>query len=391
MKYIFLVPDGMADYPLQQLGGKTPLMAADTPFMDRVVEEGIIGRARTIPEGFNPGSDVANLSLLGYNPAEYYPGRAPLEAANMGVKIGQDEVAFRCNLIKEKGGLMSDYSAGHISNSESREIIEYLNATLGTDEVRFYAGVSYRNVLVIKSKEKEKLLKLRCIPPHDITGEDISNHMPDGEAGDILHTLILRSRDVLSKKGFKANMIWPWGQGIHKYMPSFLERYKLQGSVISAVDLIKGIGRILSMRVIEVPGATGYLDTNYKGKAEYALKGLDEADLIYIHVEAPDEASHEGKIKDKIESLERIDRIMVSLFWDALQKRRVDRVLIAADHLTPISIHTHVRDPVPFAMAGEGVSKGGERFLNEEEALKSGIFLEEGYNLMEKFLSPYQI
>ncbi len=377
----------MADYPLKELDGKTPLMAANTPFMDKVAREGVVGRAKTIPHGLSPGSDVANLSLLGYNPAEFYPGRAPLEAANIGVKLSPDEIAFRCNLIAEKDGLVSDYSAGHITNREAGEVIAYLNKSLGSTEIKFYAGVSYRNLLVIRTDDKEKLLKLHCFPPHDITGKSIKEHMPQGEGGRFVRELILKSKEILSKENSKANMIWPWGQGVQKEMPSFFETYKVKGSVISAVDLIKGIGKILAMRVVKVPGATGYLDTNYLGKAEYALKELDKSDLVFIHVEAPDEASHDGRIKDKIDSLERIDKLMVELFWRALEKRKVDRMLIAADHFTPISVRTHTSDPVPFAMAGKGIRKGESQSLSEEEAVKSSIFVEEGYKLMGHFLA----
>ena len=393
MKYVFLVPDGMADYPLKELNGKTPLMAARVPFMDKIAQAGIVGRAKTIPDGLNPGSDVANLSLLGYDPLKYYSGRAPLEAANIGITLARDEVAFRCNFITEENGLVADYSAGHISNSEAKDLVDYLNRTIGSKEIKFYSGVSYRNLLVIKTRDKEKLLRLECFPPHDITGKSTKEHMPEGPgAEEVLCPLILKSKEVLSKKNSKANLIWPWGQGVTKAMPSFFELHRKKASIISAVDLVKGIGRVLSMKVVEVPGATGYLDTNYLGKAEYALEELNQADLVYIHVEATDEASHEGRLKDKIEALERIDKIMVSLFWDALQKRKIDRILIAADHYTPITLRTHTPDPVPFAMAGQGIKQGKIRplSLSEEEALKSDIFFEEGYNLMARLLSHPQ-
>ena len=387
MKYIFLVPDGMAGYPLKELDGKTPLMAARIPFMDKIARRGLVGRARTIPEGLKPGSDVANLSLLGYNPREFYSGRAPLEAANIGVKLAPDEVAFRCNFITEENGRVLDYSAGHISNSEAKELIDYLNKSMGTPEIRFYAGLSYRNLLVIKAADMERLLALQCVPPHDITGKSVKADMPKGDGEKFLCDLILKSKEFLSKKKSKANMIWLWGQGIAKPMPSFFELYKIKGSIISAVDLIKGIGKVLSMKIVEVPGATGYLDTNYLGKAQYALNELNNADIVYIHVEATDEASHEGRLKDKIEALERIDKIMVSLFWNALQERKIDRILIAADHFTPITCRTHTSDPVPFAMAGEGIKQGHSQALSEEEALRSNIFLEEGYKLMSRFIT----
>lgn len=386
MKYIFLVPDGMADYPLPELGGKTPLMASRTPFLDRVAAAGEIGRAATIPPGLSPGSDVANLSLLGYDPARFYTGRAPLEAANIGVKLGPDEIAFRCNLISVKDGLISDYSAGHITNEEARELIAYLNKSLDNPEAKFYAGVSYRNLLVIKSGDKEKLLRLKCVPPHDIMGKKAEEYLPQGEGEELLHGLMTGAGKILSKRCSRANMIWPWGQGVAKAIPSFLDTYKVQGSVISAVDLIKGLGKILSMRVVDVPGATGYLDTNYRGKAEYGLEELKESDLVYIHVEAPDEASHDGRLQDKIKALEEIDRHMVSLFWKALEKRKIDRLLIVADHFTPVKVRTHTGEPVPFVLAGEGVKKSGSRLFNEEEAEKSKLFIKEGHKLMSYFL-----
>lgn len=311
MKYIIIVTDGMADRPLKELGGKTPLMVAFKPNMDRLASDGIVGIVRTIPEGLYPGSDVANLSIMGYDPRIYYTGRAPLEAASIGVKLKEEDVAYRCNLVTlqfnrdKTRAIMEDYSAGHITTDEARELIKAINQTISTESISFYPGVSYRHLMVWK----DGIAECECTPPHDITGKEITDYLPSGKADEVLRSLMLRSVAVLEshpvnrtriQKGLRpANSIWLWGQGKRPNIPTFVEKYGLKGSLISAVDLTKGIGIYAGLKIINVPGATGYIDTNYVGKAEYGINSLKEHDLVYIHIEAPDEVSHEGSIEKR--------------------------------------------------------------------------------------------
>jgi 2,3-bisphosphoglycerate-independent phosphoglycerate mutase len=316
MKYIVLVGDGMGDYPLEELQGKTPLEVAKTPNMDFIAENGQVGWAKTIPEKMSPASDVANLSILGYNPAEYYSGRGPLEAANMEIKLREDELAFRCNLVTWGEDKMIDYSAGHISNKEAHILIKDLDKHLGTERARFYPGVSYRHLMVIKDVEPS-LLEVKCRPPHDITGESISKNLPRGKSAQVLIDLMQRAAKFLNNheinkvrvdlKENPANAVWLWGQGRRPVMPKFKVKYGVSGSVISAVDLIKGIGRIIGLEPIDVPGATGYYDTDYLAKAKYGLDSLKKNDFVFIHVEAPDEAGHNGDVRAKITAIERFD------------------------------------------------------------------------------------
>ncbi|RME65067.1 MAG: cofactor-independent phosphoglycerate mutase, partial [Nitrospirae bacterium] len=300
MKYVVIIGDGMADRPLKELGGKTPLEAAFTPNMDKLAREGLIGRVRTIPEGFPPGSDVANLSILGYDPKKYYSGRAPLEAASMGVPLEDDDVAFRCNLVTLKynkqgtRAIMEDYSAGHISSEEARQLIEAIQEALGNEKIRFYPGVSYRHLCVIKNGPE----KAECVPPHDIIGREITEYLPHGEGEELLRDLMKRSVGVLkdhpvnkeriSQGKNPANSIWLWGQGRKPSMPTYKEKYGLSGALVSAVDLTKGLGVYAGFEILQVPGVTGWIDTNYTGKAEASIKALERHDFVYIHVEAPD-------------------------------------------------------------------------------------------------------
>jgi 2,3-bisphosphoglycerate-independent phosphoglycerate mutase len=396
MKYVVIVPDGMADRPLKELGGKTPLMVAYKPNMDRLASEGIVGVVRTIPEGLYPGSDVANLSILGYDPKRYYTGRAPLEAASMGIKLGEGDVAYRCNLVtlhfnKDRTrAVMDDYSAGHISTEEARELIKALNEELGDHSISFYPGVSYRHLMVWKNGIED----CECTPPHDITGKDITDYLPTGKADDILKNLMIRSVPVLEahpvnrariSKGLKpANSIWLWGQGKRPVMPSLKERYGLNGAIISAVDLTKGIGIYAGMKVINVPGATGYIDTNYTGKAEYGVTSLQEADLVYIHIEAPDEASHEGSVEKKIKAIEDIDALVIGTVLRMLKSHEQYRILILPDHATPISVRTHVDEPVPFILFDS--TKRNKNSIKYDESIveaKNLLRIEEGHRLLD--------
>jgi len=401
MKYIVLVADGMVDRPIEELGGKTPLEVAKTPNMDFMAENGKVGLTNMIPWGMAPASDVANLSILGYNPRRFYTGRGPLEAINMGIEMSDDDIAFRCNLVTIADNKMADYSAGHISSEEARALINELNAKMGRDDITFYAGVSYRHLLILRCKNKDELkgfIKVKCTPPHDITGKNIDSYLPQkGDYADFIKRLMFESRDILLNhevnrvridlKENPANMIWLWGQGVKPFLPNFYDRYKVEGSIISAVDLIKGIGKAIGLKVIDVPGATGYYDTNYLGKAEYALDSLKDRDFVFVHVEAPDEAGHNGDLKEKILSIERFDRFIVGSVLEHFKSTNQEfRVLAMADHATPISIRTHAKDPVCFVMYGTDITPGDIRYFNEKEARLSKFRIGHGYELMELFI-----
>ncbi len=399
MKYIVIVADGMADRPLKELQGKTPLMVAFKPNMDRLASEGVVGSVRTIPEGFYPGSDVANLGIMGYDPKRYYTGRAPLEAASIGVKLAENDVAYRCNLVTlqynrdRTRAIMDDYSAGHISTEEARLLIKSLNEALSDESISFYPGVSYRHLMVWKNGVSE----CECTPPHDITGKDVTDYLPSGRADQVLRALMLKSVSVLEghpvnkerlQKGLKpANSIWLWGQGKRPSMPTFKEKYGLTGSIISAVDLTKGIGIYAGLDVINVPGATGYIDTNYVGKAEYGINSLKDHDFVYIHIEAPDEASHEGSIEKKIKAIEDIDALVIGTVLRMLKSYDEYRILILPDHATPISVKTHTEEPVPFILY-DSRKKNSDKIRFDEliSSLKETIKIEESHKLMDLFI-----
>jgi len=396
MKYIVLIADGMADYPIKELEDRTPLEVARTPNMDFIARNGRLGRVRTIPGNMTPASDVANMSILGYDPQQYYSGRGPLEAENLGIELKEGDVAFRCNLITVSEDILLDYSAGHISSKEASKIMEFINEKLGNDRFKFYPGVSYRHLMLVRDGTGEHLDQVTCIAPHDITGKSINKNLPRGENADILVKLMLDSRKILENheintvridlKENPANMIWLWGQGKKPSMPRFIDKYGLSGSVISAVDLIKGLGKILGLEVINVPGATGYYDTNYEGKAKAALKSLEKNDFVFLHVEAPDEAGHNGDLREKITAIERFDQLVVGTVLNTLKKKKNFRILIMPDHATPLSLKTHTADIVCFGIFGKGIV--GRGFLNysEKEAEKSDLYFEKGHGLMDYFI-----
>ncbi|MFH1413791.1 MAG: cofactor-independent phosphoglycerate mutase [Candidatus Omnitrophota bacterium] len=400
MKYIVLVGDGMADYPINELGGRTPLEAADTSNMDYIAREGMLGQVKTIPAKMSPASDVANISILGYDPKKFYTGRGPLEAANLGIDLEEEDVAFRCNLITASADKLVDYSAGHISSKEAAIIIKFIDQHLGTNRIKFYPGVSYRHLMLAKRGADEYLEDLICVPPHDIIGKSISKHLPKGDNAQILIKLMEESRKILDKheinqvrvdlKENPANMIWLWGQGKKPSMPSFQKQFQVKGSVISAVDLIKGLGKILGLEVINVPGATGYYDTDYEGKAKAAIKSLENNDFVFVHVEAPDEASHNGDLREKITAIERFDQLVVGTVLNAFRDKGGFRILVLPDHATPLSLKTHTSDTIFFGMLGEGVHKGAFLCYSEKEALKAEILFEEGHELMEYFIKGIQ-
>lgn len=377
MKLVVLLGDGMADLPIEALQGRTPLQAANKPNMDRLAKRGRSGLAQTVPDGFPPGSDVANLSVMGYAPSRHYTGRAPLEAAAMEVQLGPADIAFRCNFVTIEKGIMQDYSAGHISTEEGRELIEALAPLM--PERKLYAGVSYRNLLVLKAGANAV-----CTPPHDISDQPVASHLPSGPDSELLISLMEAAGPVLANHPVNlnriaagkrpANAIWLWGQGPAPTMPSFAEKYMLDGAMISAVDLLKGIGRYAGLEVVDVAGATGNIDTNYEGKVEAALRALERLDFVYLHIEAPDEAGHEGDTALKVKAIELFDEKVVGPVIKGLDESGQDwRVLLLPDHATPISIKTHSRDPVPFTIAGTGVQPDGvERF--DEAAARQGVY-----------------
>ena len=394
MKYIVLLGDGMSDQPLDQLNGLTPLQAAATPHMDFMAQRGRLGLACTVPEGYPPGSDVANLSVFGYDPKSCYTGRSPLEAASMGIELGPDDVAFRVNLVNlepHAGGLyMKDYSAGHISSEEGRELVEFLQRELGGDEFQFYPGIGYRHLMVWRNGSD----KLTATPPHDITGKSVIDYLPRGEGEDRLMELmnhaqmLLHGHPVNKKRDEEekppANSIWLWGQGKAPVIEPYLTRFGLSGAVISAVDLIRGIGVCAGLEIIKVEGATGYIDTNYEGKTRAALEALERSDFVFLHVEAPDEASHTGNLEHKIRAIEDFDAKIVGPVLEGIRKFGDYRILCTPDHPTPLSIMTHTADPVPFILyAGETDLKPGVSGYSETAARETGLYLEDGYRLME--------
>lgn len=394
MKYIVLLGDGMSDEKLEALSGKTPLQAASTPNMDFMARRGRIGLARTVPEGLPPGSDVANLSVFGYDPRTCYTGRSPLEAASIGVELGPNDVAFRLNFVtlKPHGSrvYMQDFSADHISTAEAHELIEALKSHLENDEFRFYTGVSYRHLMVWKNGKDA----MTAVPPHDITGQSITEHLPQGDGADRLINLMNMSQMILhnhpvnkkrSEEGhFPATSIWLWGQGKAPRIESYQERYGLSGAVISAVDLIRGIGLAAGMEAIKVEGATGWIDTNYRGKAEAALKALETHDYVYLHVEAPDEASHSGSLEYKLKAIEDFDAQVVGPVLEGIKKFGDYCILCTPDHPTPVQLMTHTSDAVPFILyKGEETEKPGVQGYDEDSAKQSGLYLDEGFRLME--------
>lgn len=397
MKYIVLVPDGMADEPIAALGEKTPLEAANTPHMDFLASHGLSALVQTIPHGMPPGSDIGNLALMGYDPMVNFSGRAPLEAANFGIKLKEDEIAFRCNLITEQDGSMDDYSAGHISTDEAKILIKDLERAIAWPDVRFYPGKSYRHLVVLRPVNLDQMMKIKTVPPHDILNQPLKKHLPQGPQSEILLNLMEKSKGILSNHQINqtrldlqekpANMIWLWGQGPRPNLPLFKNRYHLTGSVISAVDLVNGIGSLAGLDIISVPGANGYYNTNYKGKAEYAIESLKKHDFVYVHVEATDEAGHNGDYQAKIECIEHFDKQVVGTVRDYLKSNDDVRVLVSPDHPTPVGKRTHTSSPVPFIIYGKGITSNGLKSYSEQEAKEQGIKFHSGEEMIRYFFS----
>lgn len=396
MKYVMIVPDGASDHPIDILGGKTPFEIADTPFMDSLAKEGVLGRVKTIPRKFTPSSDVANLALLGYDPEVYYTGRGPLEATNLGIELGEKDLAFRCNLITASENRLNDYSGGHITDKEAKILIEHVNKNLGTDKIQFHFGTSYRNLMIIREGLDLGLEKIKYFAPHDIMGRKIAKYLPRGKNDKVLIELMNRSEKLLSTHEINkvrvdlgenpANMIWLWGCGPKPTMPLFKNEFGIEGAVISAVDLIKGIGKIIGLKVLNVEGANGYYDTNYLGKANAALSALETCDFVFVHIEATDEAGHNQDLRMKIACLERIDKFIVGTILEGLKKEDF-RVLITPDHPTPISIRTHTNEPVPFLISGSGIDKDECSSYSEREAQNSSLYFDKGVELLRYFFT----
>jgi 2,3-bisphosphoglycerate-independent phosphoglycerate mutase len=393
-KYLILIGDGMSDWPIASLNNRTPLEAAVKPNMDFMASNGALGMVQVVPKEMYPGSDVSNLCIIGYDPREVYTGRSPLEAASMGISLGKEDVAVRCNIVclKNEGAdsEMEDFSAGHISSAESAELLKDLQEKIEDKGVRFFPGVSYRNLMVWPGGNDA----VETTPPHDIHGKKITEYLPRGEGADVLLDLMAISREVFedhpvnmkrrSEGKAAGNSIWLWGQGKAPRIETFREKYGLSGSVVAAVDLIKGIGIYCGLDIIQVPGATGYVDTNYKGKAEHALRELKDKDFVLIHVEAPDEAGHNGSVQDKIRAIERIDSEMLSLILSRAKEGGDLSILLLPDHPTPVAIRTHAQEPVPFVIypAPDGLrSHSGKRYT-EADARSTGQFVDIGTRLI---------
>lgn len=389
MKYVVCVPDGCADEPHPDLGGKTPLEVADTPVLRSLAARGTVGRAAVIPEGMPPGSDVGNLSLLGYDPAVHHTGRAPIEAASLGLKIRPDQVAFRCNLstvdLGHGGpdGLMVDFAGGHPTTEAAAEVIAALDAEIGSgagEEISFHPGVQYRHIMIAP----ESWADAECVPPHDLT--DKPAIWPTGSAAGPIRQVMEASRAVLARfPGIGANQIWLWGQGHQPQLPSFSQTYGLRAGMVTAVDLVRGLGVLTDMEIVDVPGASGWYDTDYEGKRDAAIKALrDGADLFVIHIEATDEAGHAGDVEEKVKALENWDRRVLADLVPALEAMGPWRMLMAPDHATPLALKTHTSDTVPYLLVDSQVDGPGGGY--SEEATKDSEVVS-GHELMARLVA----
>ena len=391
-KYVIIVPDGAADEPLEQFDGQTALEAAETPNIDKISQIGRQGLVRTIPEGMEAGSDVAQMSLLGYDPRRYYTGRAPIEAAARNIKLALNDWVFRCNLVTIADGKMVDHSAGHISTAEGSKLIGELHDQLGNEHMHFYPGVSYRHLLVFKQTDFD----VKTYPPHDHIGSPIEKILPRGKGSERLIDLMARSQQLFAhhdinrvRKDLGENQvssIWLWGHGKQAQLERFEKRFGIKGAAITAVDLARGLAKLIGFDVITVPGATGFIDTNYQGKGAAAIEALDKYDIVFVHIEAPDEASHSGNAEAKKKAIEQIDEHIVGPVLETLRNYPSWRILIMPDHPTPVRSCAHSAEPVPFTMAGDNISGILNTTFSEANAAKSGFRIDKGYELMEYFL-----
>lgn len=402
MKYVIIHGDGMADWPCDELGGKTPLEAANKPNMDLLATHGRFGLVATIPPGMPSGSDVGTMTMLGYDPARYHTGRAPIEAASQGIELAPDDVVFRMNLVSLKPGadgapIMDDFTSGHITSEEAAKIVSSLQARLAGDGIEFHGGVSYRHLMVWQGGSNEA----RLTPPHDITGKPVGPHLPQGEGAERLRAImdsaaailrehpVNRAREAAGKPA--ATSVWFWGQGRRPALPTLKERFGVEGSVISAVDLVNGLGKLAGLERIKVPGATGFLDTDYAAKARYGLESLARRDFLLLHIEAPDEAGHMGRADLKREALERIDELIIGPLLRELPALGDFRLLLMPDHATPCKLKTHSNEPVPFAMLGPASGRRAPvRRYTEAEAARTGVLVMDGHRLIESLFEATQ-
>lgn len=401
MKYVVLLCDGMADYPLEELDGKTPMGASNTPNMDKLAKKSTVGLVKTVPDNLKPGSDVANLSVLGYDPSIYYSGRSPLEAGSIGIDMKETDVSFRCNLVtlsdeeNYEDKTILDYCADDISTKEAKILIDFLAEKFNNEEFQLYSGVSYRHCLIWNNGTTDVG---KLTPPHDITGKPIKEFVPKHNNTAKLYDMMKKSYDLLKnhpvniervKRGLRpANSMWFWGEGTRKPLMPFTEKYGIKGSMISAVDLLKGIGKFAEMNVVNVDGATGYIDTNFEGKAKAAVDELKNGqDFVYIHVEAPDECGHRYEIKNKVLSLEIIDEKILGYIINELEDFDDYRIMILPDHATPLELRTHTNDPVPFLIYDSSNFVEGVNEFTEESAKTTGIYFDVGHKLMEFFIN----
>lgn len=394
MKYVLLVPDGAADDPIAELDGKTPMEAARTPNLDALAQKGRVGSVLTVPEGMYPGSDVANMSLLGYEPAKYYTGRGPIEAAALDVPLGNGDVALRCSLVATDGETLLDYSSGHVSTEEALPLIQLAQEKFGSRRFAFFPGVQYRHIL----RWTNGSLDLKTTPPHDIQGQKLSDFLPTGEGDAALRSLIFDSLDLFdnhpinrrrrSEGLMPANTLWPWGQGRATTVPPFMGQTGLSGAVITAVDLVRGLGKCAHMKIVDVPGATGYIDTNYRGKADYGLHTLKNGvDFLYLHIESPDESGHEGNLDHKMRSLEDIDRFVVGPLVAGLKEQgEAFRIMVVPDHATPLALKTHRSGPVPFLLYDSENQVTGNLPYDERALTETRMVVGEGHRLIDLLL-----
>lgn len=390
----------MADWPLPDYDNRTPIEVANTPAIDEAARRGVTGLFCPIPEGLPPGSDIGNLSCFGYDPTLAFHGRAPIEAANQGIDLALDQVAFRCNLVSVADETMQDFTAGHITTEEAAQIIPDLNAALGADfPVRFHLGVSYRHLAIVTAQNEEMLqhfVRLQCEPPHNISDKTITPWLPKGDGHEMIHEMMTRSRAVLAdhpvnkdriaRGELPATQTWLWGQGVAPEIEPYSSKFGISGAVISAVDLVNGMGRCAGLEVIDVPGATGWIDTNYEGKVQAGLDALGRHDFCYIHLEAPDETAHQGRADLKIQAIEDFDARIVAPCLKYQDEHPDTRIFIAPDHFTTIETKTHAGGPVPFALCGPGIAPIGATAYSEKAGAATGILEEAGFNLIERVI-----